>query len=63
MNLIIIEKFRAASLFIEHGIDAVPFKHNDLETWRSNFKGIRYKSIEHNYDFGGAVDDICEIKW
>ena len=41
-------------LFIEYGIDAVPFKHKDLERWRSNFQGIRYKSIEHNYDFGGA---------
>ena len=26
----------------------------------SNFQGIRYKSIEHNYDFGGAVDDIWQ---
>ena len=47
-------------LFIEYGIDAVPFKHKDLERWRSNFQGIRYKSIEHNYDFGGAVDDIWQ---
>ena len=49
-------------LFIEHGIDAVPFKHKDLEVWRSNFKGIRYQSIEHHYDFGGAVDDIWQKK-
>ena len=26
-------------LFIEHSIDAVPFKHKDLERWRSNFPG------------------------
>ena len=38
-------------LFIEYGIDAVTFKHEVLELWRSNFQGIRYKSIEHNYDF------------
>ena len=62
MNLIIIEKFRSQSLFIKYDIDAVPFKHKDLEHWRSNFKGIRYKSIEHNYDFGGAVDDIWQKK-
>ena len=30
-------------LFIEHSIDAVPFKHRDLERWRSNFQGIRYR--------------------
>ena len=35
-------------LFIEYGIKAVPFKHKDLERWRSNFQGIWYKSIEHN---------------
>ena len=49
-------------LFIEHGIDAVPYKHKDIERWRNNFQGIRYKSIEHNYDFGGAVDDIWQKK-
>ncbi|ABV49664.1 hypothetical protein P9215_00451 [Prochlorococcus marinus str. MIT 9215] len=49
-------------LFIQHDIDAVPFKHRDLESWRSNFQGIRYKSIEHNFDFGGAVDDIWQKK-
>ena len=49
-------------LFIEHNIDAVPFKHKDIDVWRSNFKGIRYKSLEHNYDFGGAVDDVWQKK-
>ena len=37
-------------LFIKYGIDALPLKHKDLAL-RSNFQGIRYKSIEHNYDF------------
>ena len=47
-------------LFIEHNIDAVPFKHKDIDRWRSNFKGIRYQSLEHDYDFGGAVDDVWQ---
>ena len=47
-------------LFIEHKIDAVPFNHKDLDIWRSNFKGIRYKSNKDNYDFGGAVDDVWQ---
>ena len=47
-------------LFSEYNIDAVPYKHEKLEDWRSNFKGIRYKSSEHSYDFGGAVDDIWQ---
>jgi len=49
-------------LFIEYGIDAVPFQHKDLERWRSNFQGIRYMSVEHNYDFGGAVMIFGRIK-
>ena len=47
-------------LFIENQIDAIPFKHNKLNEWRSNFQGIRYKSLEHGYDFGGAIDDIWQ---
>jgi len=42
-------------LFIENGIDAVPFKHKDLERWRSNFQGIRYTSIE-------AISDSFSFK-
>jgi len=49
-------------LFIENKIDAIPFKHKDIDLWRSNFKGIRYKSIEQNFDFGGAVDDVWQKK-
>ncbi len=49
-------------LFLEYGIDAVHFKHKDLERWRSIFQGIRYRSIERNYDFGRAVDHIWQKK-
>ena len=45
-------------IFAEYGIDAVPFKHKDLDIWRSNFKGLRYISHQHKYDFGGAIDDV-----
>ena len=47
-------------LFIENNIEAVPFKHKNMDQWRSNFSGIRYQSIEHNFDFGGAVDDVWQ---
>ena len=49
-------------IFIQHGIDAVPFKHKDMDIWRSNFKGIRYQSNKYNFDFGGAVDDVWQKK-
>ncbi len=47
-------------LFIKNNIDAVPFKHSEIDNWRTNYKGIRYKSAKHQYDFGGAIDDIWE---
>ena len=47
-------------LFLKHNIDAVPFKHKNLDKWRSNFEGIRYQSYKYNYDFGGAVDDVWQ---
>ena len=45
-------------LFIKNNIEAVPFKHENIDVWRSNFRGIRYKSNYHKYDFGGAIDDV-----
>ena len=47
-------------LFIEHGIDAVPFAHEKMDEWRSNFKGVRYINEADGYNFGGAVDDIWQ---
>ena len=47
-------------LFIKNNIDAVPFKHSEIDNWRNNYKGIRYKSNAYKYDFGGAIDDIWE---
>ena len=47
-------------LFIEHGIDAVPFAHEKMDEWRNNFKGIRYIDENAGYNFGGAVDDVWQ---
>ena len=49
-------------LFTENGIEAIPFKHQKLDEWRNNLKGIRYKSLEYSYDFGGAIDDVWQKK-
>ena len=40
------------------GLDLVPFQHPDIDTWRSNFKGIEYLHRETNLLLTGAVDDI-----
>ena len=47
-------------LFIQNKIEAVPFKHKDIDIWRDNFKGLRYKSKSLNYEFGGAIDDVWQ---
>ena len=54
------EKQEPHPLFLEHGIDAVPFKHPDIDDWRNNFRGIRHISEEHQYNFGGAIDDVWQ---
>jgi len=45
-------------LFATVGLDAVPMQHPQLEAWRSNFTGIRWKDPETDWTFFGAVDDL-----
>ncbi|GIW59341.1 MAG: hypothetical protein KatS3mg087_0407 [Patescibacteria group bacterium] len=45
-------------LIQQAGIDAVPYAHQDLDSWRHNFTGIQYRDLEHNFLIFGAVDDI-----
>jgi hypothetical protein len=39
-------------------IDAVPFKHPEIDTWRDSFKGQEYLHKETNLVITGAIDDI-----
>jgi CRISPR/Cas system-associated exonuclease Cas4 (RecB family) len=48
-------------LMKEYGIDAVPFAHKDLETWRDAFEGITHHHKETGLLVSGAVDDIWEL--
>lgn len=43
---------------LEHGIDAIPFAHADLDTWRTNQSGIKYHHKPTNFIVTGAVDDV-----
>lgn len=45
-------------LMEKYGIDAIPFKHKDLDQWRENFVGVRYYHKPSNFIVTGAVDDI-----
>lgn len=45
-------------LMIEHGINAIPFAHPDLDVWRANFKGVQFLHGPTNFIITGAVDDL-----
>ena len=45
-------------LMEEYGVDAVPFMHDDINTWRDNFKGLQFRHDKTGFLITGAVDDI-----
>ena len=49
-------------LMIKYGIDAVPFVHKKMDTWRENFEGVEYFHEPTGFTISGAVDDIWENK-
>ena len=42
----------------EGGETLIPFKHDQIETWRDPFKGVRYHDTESNFIVFGGVDDV-----
>ncbi len=42
----------------KYGIDAVPFKHKDMDTWRDPFVGIMHTEETTGLVVSGGVDDI-----
>lgn len=44
------------------GVDAVPYQHKDLDTWRQNFTGVWTVHEPTNLHVFGAVDDVWENK-
>ena len=53
-------KAKPHPLMKEHGLNAVPFQHPDLDIWRENFKGIEHHHKPTNLLITGAVDDIWQ---
>lgn len=41
-----------------NGIEAVPYQHADLDTWRYNFTGVATQHEATNLHVFGAVDDV-----
>lgn len=46
------------ALMKKYGVDAVPFEHENMDTWRENFEGVEYKDPQTGFVVSGAVDDI-----
>lgn len=45
-------------LMTKFKVDAVPYQHEDLDTWRENFAGVVHVHEPTNLHVFGAVDDI-----
>lgn len=45
-------------MMVEFGIEATPFSHDKLDTWRENFVGVQALHKPTNFLVFGAVDDI-----
>lgn len=45
-------------IITKYGIEAVPFKHKDMDVWRDPFVGIEYVEPETGLTISGGVDDI-----
>jgi len=41
-----------------YGVKAIPFNHQDLDSWRENFVGVQYLHEPTNLLITGAVDDV-----
>ena len=48
----------AHPLMKQYGVDAVPFAHKNLDTWREVFKGVETKHGPTGFTVSGAIDDI-----
>lgn len=48
----------AHPLMKQYGVDAVPFSHKNMETWREVFKGVETMHQKTGFTVSGAVDDI-----
>ncbi len=49
-------------LMKKYKIDAVPFKHPEIDRWKENFKGKSYHERDTNFIVVGAIDDIWQNK-
>jgi len=46
----------------EYGIDAVPFQHTEIDSWRDNFIGIEHLHEPTGLMISGAIDDVWQTR-
>lgn len=49
-------------IMIAGSVDAKPFSHKNMNTWRENFEGITFLHTETGFTVSGAVDDVWQDK-
>jgi hypothetical protein len=52
------ENKTAHPLMRANNVDAIPFQHAQMNTWRENFEGVQYVHPSTGMTICGAVDDI-----
>ena len=52
------EKGAKHPIILEYSVDAIPARHENLENWRNNFKGVQYHHPDTNLLIFGAIDDL-----
>jgi len=45
-------------IMLEYKLDAIPYQHAEMDTWRDPFVGITYLHPIHNFVVSGGIDDI-----
>ena len=52
------EKMESHPLMIAHKINAIPFKHEKLNDWRNNKRGVSYLHEATQFHVYGAIDEL-----
>ncbi len=52
------EKQQPHPLMKQYKVDAVPYQHKEMDTWRHNFTGVSHLHEPSNLLIFGAVDDV-----
>lgn len=52
------EQQKPHPIITQYKVDAIPYAHKDLSTWRDTFKGIRTLHTPTNLEVFGGIDDV-----